>query len=102
MSAPRSAIHKCSRVYGKLDPAENPSYSDSFWLAPDGRTRLTDAVQAVLVSLLQGTTTADWCLGIKDIRDNPDRYFDVTRTPNDAQADFMRDWGRVATAANCA
>ena len=58
-------------------------------------------MQVVLVSLLQGTTTADWCPGIVDIRDNVARYFDVARTPNDAQTDFMRDWGRVRNAAGC-
>lgn len=98
-AATRQAIHKCSKVFAKLDPAEHPRYSDSFFREPDGRQDLTTAVQAVLESLLNGTSVADWGPGILAIRDNPGRYFDVTRTPNDAQADFARDWEKVVVAA---
>lgn len=86
-------------MFAKLDPAETPRYSDSFFLLPDGRQNLITAVQAVLESLLNGTSVADWGPGITAIRDNPNRYFDVTRTPNDAQADFTRDWEKVAVTA---
>ena len=104
LSATRSALQYVELVMRKLDRTAPPGYPDEGF-STEGRARLSDDVALVAgVMSTPGATAADYCppsAAILNRATTTIAYFDVTRKPNPALTDFVRDWETVLTRSQC-
>lgn len=102
-SAPRRAIAQCGLALKKLDLSSPPSYPSDYWGA-DGPANLIDDVEYVQNLMTTPEATGGWCDPIGDIQIlavTTMAYFDITRSPNPAQTEFLQDWYRIGRLAGC-